>query len=61
MRVTYSGGKTFSKKRFITAVQASDLLLVLMTTVLPPHIAAATTPMVSKIGKLNGLITNDTP
>ena len=61
MRVTYSGGKTSAKKRLSTSVQAADLLLDLMTTVLPPHIAAATTPMVSRIGKLKGLMTNDTP
>ena len=40
---------------------AADLELDLTTTVLPPAMAAATTPIVSKIGKLNGLMTNDTP
>jgi hypothetical protein len=44
-----------------TAVHADDFELDLITTVLPPHIAAATTPIVNRIGKLNGLITSDTP
>ena len=61
MRVTYSGGNTSAKNFFNAAVLAADLLLDLTTTVLPPAIAAATTPMVSKMGKLNGLMTNDTP
>ena len=61
MSVMYSGGKTSAMNCLSTAVHAADLELDLITTVLPPAMAAATTPKVSRKGKLNGLITNDTP
>ena len=61
MRVTYSGGNTSAKNFLSAAVEAADLLLDLMTTVFPPAIAAATTPMVRRMGKLNGLMTSETP
>ena len=61
MRVTYSGGNTSAQNFLSAAVQADDLELDLITTVLPPHMAAATTPRVSRMGKLNGLMTSETP
>ena len=42
-------------------MQAGDFELVLMTAVLPPAIAATSTPNDSVNGKLNGLMISDTP
>ena len=59
--VTNSSGKVSATSSFSARVLAADLELVLSTAVLPPEMAAARTPRVSRMGKLKGLMISDTP
>ena len=59
--VTYSGGKVSAASSATACAQAGALALTFSTAVLPPAIAAASTPSDKSTGKLNGLMMRQVP
>ena len=58
---TYSSGKASAISFCSTAVERGDLELALMTAVLPPAMAAVSTPRERRKGKLKGLMISAVP